>query len=96
MTDFFVIRNKNGEFYKPTYHGNVWKPTMKKGKVYTNISHAKCAITTKLDHYNNLSTYKWLNPSKSDLDMYSKFKDCEIVKIGEMNGINEEIVYTQK
>lgn len=95
LTEFFVIRSKSGEFYKPTYGEKFWKPTMKKAKVYTNIGHAKCAITTKMEHYIHLKTSNWVKPSKEELDAYSKFEGCQIIKMGFMHSADESVRYTQ-
>lgn len=95
LTEFFVIRNKDGEYYKPS-NGKFWKSDMKRAKIYTKIGHAKCAITTKMDQFDSLSKCKWLKPTEEQLHEYSKFNGCEIIKVGFMHPSPSEYVrYTQ-
>lgn len=93
MTELFYIRNRKGEYYNPK--GDLWRSSVKKAKIYTNIGYAKCAITTKMEHYGHISNpNSWVIPSKQELEEYELFTDCEIVKM--IIQTTEVIVWKQK
>lgn len=82
-TSLYAIRCKTTkEQYKPGSYGKYWRKDFNRAKIYSNIAHAKSALTQKL---NTIKSYcepsNWGDPEEKKA--LRKFKNAEIVCVGQ-------------
>ena len=84
---FYVIRSSDGLFYGKNFG---WVDSIKRAKVYTQIGHAKCALTNKLSEWDSITRHASHFGQRNRFEegvpeYYSKFDGAKIMKIGEFN-----------
>lgn len=84
MATLYAIRcTTTGEWYRPSpLKERMWHTEFKRAKIYTQLGHAKSAITSKRQDWDYFAKNCCLPEERQ---AYKKFLDAEIVPVGEQS-----------